>query len=74
MKELDVISNKMGFKFKQILKSEYGYIYEVDTGNTKHYEIFEYLENTYYNCISYPGAPCFGLWAWTTMTLKKAHR
>lgn len=55
-----------GFKFTQIKKTENAYLYRVDTGQSKHYEIFERRENTRFNCVSYPSNKSFGLWAKTT--------
>ena len=55
-----------GFKFTQIKKTQYAYLYRVDTGVSKHYEIFERKENTQFNCISYPSNKSFGVWAKTT--------
>jgi len=55
-----------GFKFTQIKKTEYSYLYRVDTGSSRHYEIFERRENTRFDCVSYPSNKAFGLWAKTT--------
>lgn len=52
-----------GFKFTQIKKTEYAYLYRVDTKTSKHYEIFERRENTRFNCVSYPSNKAFGVWA-----------
>ena len=61
-----------GFVFTQIEKSAFGYIYEVNTGNRIHYEVFKRYENTHFNCVSYPSNKGFGIWAWTCGTLEKA--
>lgn len=61
-----------GFKFTQIKKTNYAYIYRVDTGVSKHYEVFERRENTQFNCISYPSNKAFGLWAKTTSSYNRA--
>lgn len=60
------------FIFNQIEKSEFGYIYEVNTGTKKYYEVFKRKENDLYNCISYPNSKSFGIWAWTFGNLEKA--
>ena len=54
-----------GFRFSQIRKTDKGFIYLVDTGDTKYYEVFKRKENTMYNCVSYPTDKAFGIWAWT---------
>jgi len=61
-----------GFEFTQIKKTEFGYIYKVDTKNTILYEVFQRKENNRYNCISYPSNKAFGIWAWTTNDINKA--
>jgi hypothetical protein len=61
-----------GFAFTQIEKSASAYIYEVNTGNSKFYEVFKRIENTRFMCVSYPTNNAFGVWAWTFGTLKRA--
>ena len=61
-----------GFEFTQVKKTEFGYIYKVDTKDRVHYEVFHRKENSRYNCISYPSSKAFGVWAWTFDTLDKA--
>jgi len=61
-----------GFKFTKIKKTEHAYLYRVDTGSSKHYEIFERKENTQFNCVSYPSNKAFGLWAKTTSDYNRA--
>jgi hypothetical protein len=61
-----------GFIFTQIKKSEYGYIYKVYAGGTIHYEAFKHVENTRYECVSYPRSKSFGISAWHCSTLEKA--
>lgn len=61
-----------GFIFTQIKKSEFAYIYEVNTGSNIHYEVFKRKENSHFNCVSYPSNKAFGLWAYTYPTLEKA--
>jgi hypothetical protein len=54
-----------GFKFTLKNKTEKGYIYEVDTGSSIHYEVFKKRINKQFNCISYPSDKAFGYWAWS---------
>lgn len=61
-----------GFKFTQIKKTENAYLYRVDTGDSKHYEIFEHKENNRFNCVSYPSNNAFGVWAKTTSNYNNA--
>ena len=61
-----------GFEFTQIEKSSYGYIYEVNTGDSVHYEVFKHNENTRFDTVSYPSNKAFGLWAWSYSNLDKA--
>ena len=61
-----------GFKFTQLKKTQYAYLYEVNTGDSLFFEIFEHKENTQYNCISYPSNKAFGIWAKTTNNYQKA--
>lgn len=61
-----------GFIFNQIINTKYGYIYEVNTGHKKHYEVFKKRINTMFDCVSYPTSKSFGLWAWIVDDLDKA--
>lgn len=61
-----------GFEFTQLKKTEYGYIYAVNTGEKVHFEVFKHKENKQFNCISYPKTKSFGVWAWTCGTYKRA--
>ncbi len=56
-----------GFMFRQVAKSERGYIYEVTHPDvvTPHYEVFKRRVNHRFGLISYPRAKAFGRWAWT---------
>lgn len=55
-----------GFLFKQVLKSDKGYLYRVDsTDSAHHYEVFERRENSQYDCVTYPSGKAFGKYAWT---------
>lgn len=76
MKELELQFKGRGqvkwFIFTQIKKSEFAYIYEVNTGSNCHYEVFKRKENNHFNCISYPSNKAFGIWAYSCSTLEKA--
>lgn len=61
-----------GFEFTQLKKTDYGYIYAVNTGERVHFEVFKHKENTRYNCVSYPKTKAFGVWAWATDTFEHA--
>jgi len=61
-----------GFEFTQVKKTEFGYIYKVDTKHNVMYEVFQKKENSRYNCISYPTNKAFGVWAWTYKSLDDA--
>lgn len=61
-----------GFKFTQISKTDSGFMYEVDTGNTIYYEVFKRRFNSRFNCISYPTNKAFSIWAWTTPRIIRA--
>lgn len=60
-----------GFNFEQIESNGFAYIYKV-TSDTVYYEVFEHRENTMFDCVSYPKANAFGIWAKTTSDLIKA--
>jgi hypothetical protein len=62
-----------GFIFTQKNKSEKAYLYEVNTGNSIHYEVFKKRINKQFNCISYPSDKAFGLWAWSCTKLERAN-
>ena len=55
-----------GFLFSQQKKSDYAYIYAVDTGVSTHFEVFKRKENSRFDCVSYPSNNAFGKWAKTT--------
>ena len=64
-----------GYHFRQVVKDDNYYIYEVtdnDAPDRKHYELFQRKVNKQYNVESYPGSPSFGLWAWTYPDLASA--
>jgi len=71
-KEFIGIGEVKGYKFTQIYSSKWGFIYEVDTGGTKYYEVFKRVLNKQFNVISYPKQKSFGRWAWTIGSLEKA--
>jgi hypothetical protein len=61
-----------GYVFNQIRATNKAYLYEVAGDGTKHYEVFKRVENTLYNCVSYPTDKAFGKWAWTCGSLDRA--
>ncbi len=62
-----------GFEFRQIMKSDKGYIYEVRQLELKpYYEVFRRIENHRFGCISYPGSSSFGITIWTAKTMADA--
>jgi hypothetical protein len=72
------------FKFTQIKKNEFGFIYKVESeDSSSHYEVFENKISNCYDFINktitgelmetYPSAKFFGKWAWTANTLEKAY-
>ena len=85
-KQFTGVGEVKGFEFTQINYTELGYIYEVDTGNSKHYEVFKRLKSPV--CIdfdkrvysdtdfkeSYPKSNSFGDWAWCCSKLVKAQK
>lgn len=71
-KEFIGIGEVKGFKFKQLLSSENGYLYEVTIEQTKHYEVFKHKVNNKFNCVSYPKSKSFGIWAWCITDYNKA--
>jgi len=63
-----------GYDFLQIRQTDKAFIYEVSSGNRKHYEVFKKIVNRRYACVSYPTSKAFGIWAWTYRTLEKAEK
>ena len=63
-----------GIKFSQIRVANRAFLYEVDTGGTKHYEIFKKVINRRFACISYPTSNSFGKWAWVYKSLVAANK
>ena len=72
--EFEHKSGNTPFKFKQMAKSEKGFIYEVDDEGVIHYEVFEKRINRRFNTISYPNDNSFGVWAWTYRDKEKAYK
>jgi hypothetical protein len=61
-----------GFLFTQLKKTEFAYLYEVDNGSNKAFEIFKHRENTRFGCVTYPSNKAFGIWAKTTRDFQRA--
>ena len=61
-----------GFRFTQLNKSQFAYLYEVNTNDNIFYEVFYRKENKRYECVSYPTNKSFGIWAWTYSNLETA--
>ena len=78
MKELKTefvgIGEVRGFTFKQLNANGYAYMYEVKNPDeqSSHYEVFERVENTAFDCVSYPKSKSFGVWAWFIKDYEKA--
>lgn len=63
-----------GFQFRQVSRTDFGYIYEVvmpDSG-LRHWEVFRRVENVRFDCVSYPKSKSFGAWAWCCSSYEKA--
>ena len=63
-----------GFNFSQISKTNWGFLYEVNTGHMIYYEVFKKRVNHRFVCVSYPTSRAFGIWAWTTTDIKQANK
>jgi len=61
-----------GFNFTQIRCANRVFLYEVNTGDTKYYEVFKKVLNRRFGGISYPTSKSFGVWAWAYSTYDKA--
>ena len=61
-----------GFRFTLIQKNGKAYVYQVDTGDSTHYEVFRHRENERFDCVTYPSDKAFGLWAKTSTTMSDA--
>lgn len=73
-KEFIGIGEVKGFEFKQLHANGFAYVYEVrnQEANKTYYEVFERVENTIFDCISYPKSKSFGVWAWCISDYDKA--
>jgi len=63
-----------GFHFRQVTRTESGYIYEVRHEGGVHYEVFRRVINPRFGRVSYPGSKSFGFIARTAKTLDFAFR
>ena len=63
-----------GYRFTNLRQTDKASLYEVSSGNSKHYEVFRKVVNERYGCVSYPTSRAFGIWAWTYMSLERAER
>ena len=62
-----------GYSFNQLFATDKAYIYALsDENGISHYEVFKHVENTQFNCISYPRSNSFGIWAWCTKSIERA--
>lgn len=62
-----------GFHFRQLLRSEFAYIYHVSQPNgPQYYEVIKRIEDYRFNRISYPGSQSFGICAWTSYNYLEA--
>lgn len=62
-----------GFNFSQISKTNWGFLYEVNTGHTIYYEVFQKRVNRRFACVVFPTSRAFGIYAWTTPDLNRAY-
>ena len=74
MKPLNKVIKKLGNTYTQVAKTDKGYIYHVQSGNDEYWEVFQYVENTRFDCVSYPKNESFGKWAWCTISFEKAKK
>jgi hypothetical protein len=73
MKELELVIKKKAFTYKQVYKSDVGYVYEQFLDDKSiGFETFFRKENTQFNCISFPGDEAFGTWAWSVKSIERA--
>lgn len=73
-KEFIGVGEVRGYQFKQLHENGYAYVYEVVNPEEKrpYYEVFERVENTIFDCVSYPKSKSFGVWAWCINDYDKA--
>jgi hypothetical protein len=77
-----------GWKFRQVARTDYGYVYERSSADVSHryYEVFKFriakshvstflsgVVKEYPDMVSYPGDSAFGDWAWCCGTLERAN-
>lgn len=72
-KEFKGIGEVRGFEFRRLSFDGFAYLYEVFDGTRTYYEVFERRINPQYNCVRYPRAKAFGIWAFTCYDLAKAN-
>ena len=61
-----------GYEFRLLGMTDRAFIYEVNTGNSKYYEVFKKKVNHRFGCLSYPTSRGFGIYAWTYGDLRAA--
>lgn len=74
LKELPEQFRKFRFDFKQIAFNGERYIYQVETGVSTHYEVFERKIEQSFNMVSYPTDNAFGDWAKCVSTIERAKK
>jgi len=84
--EFDGVGQMSNFHFKQIKKTDFGYIYELTSENSKHFEVFERREQKegdtviggqkvhFENKVMYPSNNAFGDWAFAPKSLEVAEK
>lgn len=73
MKELENHIKKNGYDYYLTESSKTAYIFkQVLGGQVIGYEVFKRIENSRFDCVSFPRDEAFGKWAWTYRTLEKA--
>ena len=61
-----------GFRFTQVKKNEFGFIYKIEDFGQVWYEVFKRKENSRFMCVSYPTNKAFGIWAWSVKSFERA--
>lgn len=73
--EFDGKGEVSGNKFRQLKKTEFGYIYErTSNESVVCYEVFKRRINNQFNTVSYPKSKSFGMWAYCCSSLDAAER
>jgi hypothetical protein len=76
MRQLAKHLKKNGYLYEQVHEEKgIGYIYkQVDdsNGRTVGYEVFKHIENTRFDCVSFPSNEAFGIWAFSVPNLDRA--